>query len=51
MIRRTRKEIKKYFSKDISKQGLSFPEVAPPIGHLVMNLVKKLIKYFMKPLI
>ncbi len=32
MIRRTRNEIKKYFSKDISKQGLSFPEVAPPIA-------------------
>ena len=32
MVRRTRKEIKKYFSKDINKQGLSFPEVAPPIA-------------------
>lgn len=30
MIRRTRTEIEKYFSKDIKEQGLKFPEVARP---------------------
>ncbi len=30
MIRRTRKEIEKYFSDDIKKQGLSFPKVEDP---------------------
>ena len=30
MIRRTRTDIKKYFSKDMKKQGLKFPEVKPP---------------------
>ena len=30
MVRRTRTEIKKYFGKDLKKQGLSFPEVAKP---------------------
>lgn len=30
MIRRTRTDIKKYFEKDMKKQGLYFPEVAPP---------------------
>ncbi len=30
MVRRTRKEIKEFFSKDIKQQGLSFPEVADP---------------------
>ena len=31
MVRRTRSEIKKYFSKDIDEQGLFFPEVSDPI--------------------
>ncbi len=31
MIRRTRTEIKKYFSNDIKSQGLTFPEVDAPI--------------------
>ncbi len=30
MVRRTRSEIEKYFSDDLEKQGLKFPEVAPP---------------------
>ena len=30
MVRRTRTEIKKYFGKDLEKQGLSFPDVAKP---------------------
>ena len=30
MIRRTRTEIEKYFSRDIKEQGLKFPEVARP---------------------
>ena len=30
MVRRTRTEIKKYFGKDLHKQGLSFPDVAKP---------------------
>ncbi|KTD69998.1 ATP-dependent helicase HepA [Legionella santicrucis] len=30
MIRRTRKEIEKYFSDDLKTQGLEFPEVIPP---------------------
>jgi superfamily II DNA/RNA helicase len=30
MVRRTRSEIKKYFSKDIDEQGLFFPEVSDP---------------------
>lgn len=30
MVRRTRSEIKNYFSEDISKQGLHFPEMAEP---------------------
>ncbi len=30
MLRRTRSEVKKYFSEDMDKQGLSFPEVASP---------------------
>jgi len=31
MVRRTRTEIEKYFSKDIKKQGLKFPEVKKPV--------------------
>jgi len=31
MVRRTRNEIKKYFSKDIDEQGLFFPEVSEPV--------------------
>ena len=31
MVRRTRSEIKEYFSKDMEKQGLSFPKVAKPV--------------------
>ena len=31
MVRRTRKEIKEYFSEDLKRQNLSFPEVANPI--------------------
>jgi len=30
MVRRTRREIEKYFSKDIKEQGLKFPEVKKP---------------------
>jgi len=30
MVRRTRSEIKKYFSKDIDEQGLFFPEISDP---------------------
>lgn len=30
MVRRTRSEIKKYFSEDIKKQGLKFPDVVEP---------------------
>lgn len=30
MVRRTRKEIEKYFKKDIKEQGLKFPEVVKP---------------------
>ena len=30
MIRRTRGEVLRYFSADITKQGLQFPDVAPP---------------------
>ncbi|MCL0065052.1 phospholipase D-like domain-containing protein [Dehalococcoidia bacterium] len=32
MVRRTRNEIEKYFSKDIKKQKLKFPEVRDPIS-------------------
>lgn len=31
MVRRTRNEIEKYFGDDLSKQGLSFPDVADPV--------------------
>ncbi len=31
MVRRTRTEIEKYFSKDITKQGLRFPNIEKPI--------------------
>lgn len=31
MVRRTRNEIEKYFSKDIKKQNLKFPEVQDPV--------------------
>lgn len=31
MVRRTRTEIEKYFSEDIAKQGLKFPDVEKPI--------------------
>lgn len=31
MVRRTRFEIEKYFSKDISKRGLKFPKVEKPV--------------------
>ena len=30
MVRRTRTEIEKYFSEDITKQGLKFPDVEKP---------------------
>ena len=30
MVRRTRTEIKKYFEKDLTEQGLKFPEVSDP---------------------
>jgi len=30
MVRRTRTEIKKYFAKDLERQGLSFPDVEKP---------------------
>jgi superfamily II DNA/RNA helicase len=30
MVRRTRSEIKKYFSKDMDEQGLFFPEISDP---------------------
>ncbi len=30
MIRRTREDIKQYYSKDIKKQGLSFPQIKEP---------------------
>ena len=30
MVRRTRNEIQKYYGKDLKRQGLKFPEVAPP---------------------
>lgn len=30
MVRRTKTEIEKYFSKDIKEQGLKFPEVKKP---------------------
>ena len=30
MVRRTRSEIKNYFSEDITRQGLTFPEMAEP---------------------
>ncbi|MBN1125072.1 MAG: DEAD/DEAH box helicase family protein [Sedimentisphaerales bacterium] len=30
MVRRTRNDVTNYFSDDIHKQGLSFPEVSPP---------------------
>lgn len=32
MVRRTRTEIKKYFSKDLKKQNLEFPEVSNPLS-------------------
>ena len=31
MVRRTRTEIEKYFSKDINEQGLKFPDVKKPV--------------------
>ena len=31
LIRRTRSEITKYYSEDLKKQGLTFPEVTDPI--------------------
>ena len=31
MVRRTRSEIKNYFSKDMEEQGLFFPEVSDPV--------------------
>lgn len=31
MIRRTRSEVTRYFSTDITKQGLSFPTLEPPV--------------------
>ena len=30
IVRRTRKDIKEYFSKDLTKKGLKFPDVEPP---------------------
>lgn len=30
MVRRTRKEIEKYFSKDLKNQALKFPDIEPP---------------------
>lgn len=30
MVRRTRTDVKKYYEKDMVKNGLSFPELAPP---------------------
>jgi len=30
IVRRTRDDIKKYFSKDLTKKGLKFPDVEPP---------------------
>lgn len=30
MVRRTRKEIEKYYKDDLSKQGMKFPEIADP---------------------
>lgn len=32
MVRRTRNEIKEFFSRDIKEQGLKFPEVSDPIS-------------------
>jgi hypothetical protein len=40
MVRRTRSEIEKYFSKDIIEQGLKFPKVKKPIP-LYYQLNKK----------
>ncbi len=40
MVRRTRKNIEKYYSKDLKLQGLKFPEVADPVP-IVYNFDKK----------
>ncbi len=31
MVRRTRKEIKKYYKDDFKQQGLKFPDITPPV--------------------
>jgi superfamily II DNA/RNA helicase len=46
MIRRTRNEIQKYFSKDLEKNKLRFPEILPPTP-LIYQLDAKLDKIFM----
>lgn len=58
MVRRTRKSIEKYYSKDLEKQGLKFPEVQDPkpvyyefdekldsIFEETLNLITKELKY------
>jgi superfamily II DNA/RNA helicase len=40
MVRRTRTDIKKYFSKDIKNQGLSFPTIEKP-ERIIYNFDKK----------
>ena len=47
MVRRTRSEIKKYFSKDIKNQGLHFPEAADP-RRIVYEFDKKIDAVFNK---
>lgn len=46
MVRRTRREIEKYFSKDLERNSIKFPEVLPP-QKLIYQMDKKLDKIFM----
>jgi superfamily II DNA or RNA helicase len=45
MVRRTRRDVEKYYKKDLNKQGLKFPEVENPIP-LIYRFDKKTDKLF-----
>jgi len=51
MVRRTRREIEKYFSKDIKEQGLKFPKVKKPeplfyeLNGFIKNIVFFIIEF------
>lgn len=47
MVRRTRTDVKKYFSDDVVKQGLSFPNIADP-DRIVYRFENNLEKIFLQ---